>query len=165
MSANLDPTVSKKERCGDASAAERGSDLLSMFYLPSSHQFYDEDVTLAASSYTYSAPSLQGAASAVMGGIWSVLDTALAVLNEEFDNPSDSMLSDGTKDDGEDQLHESVASFASCKSSGAQGCRQPTKKLPKSATDGTNRPSSYEDAASSGKCILQYIVIHRCIYN
>jgi len=93
-----------------AAVANKG-DFFSMFYLPSS-QSYDESVHFTTSSY--SAP-FQGAASAMMGGILSVLDTALAVLNEEFDNPSDSIISDSTKDENEDDLQGNVNS---CVSSG-----------------------------------------------
>lgn len=90
----------------NAAVANRG-DFFSMFYLPSS-QSYDEDVHFTSSSY--SAP-FQGAASVVMGGILSVLDTALAVMNE-FDN-SDSIISDSTKDEDEDVLQGNVSSCVS----------------------------------------------------
>ena len=45
------------------------------------------------------------AASAVMGGIWSVIDTAMSVLNEEFvNNQSDSTISDISNEDKDDVL-------------------------------------------------------------
>lgn len=92
-------TAERNENAGVAST----TDFLSMFYLPSSRP-YSEDVHFSLSSYNV---PFQGAASAVMGGILSVLDTALAALNEneEFDK-SDSI------NEGELQGH-----VASCVSS------------------------------------------------
>lgn len=92
-------TVTTAEE-NENTAVNKG-DFFSMFYLPS-NQSYGEDVHFASSSYNV---PFQGAASAVMGGILSVLDTALAVLNEdeEFDK-SDSIISDSTKDEVEDDL-------------------------------------------------------------
>ena len=81
-------TVAVVERNENAGVAMM-ADFFSMFDLPSSRP-YTEDVHFSSSSYKV---PFQGAASAVMGGILSVLDTAidtaLAALNEkeEFDKP------------------------------------------------------------------------------
>ena len=61
----------------------------------SSGPFYHRDVNVGASLRKIGQP-IQGAASAVVGGILSAVDTALAILNEEFDNPSESMISTAT---------------------------------------------------------------------
>lgn len=144
------PVVPEETKNGNESASttsEQKGDILSMFYLPSSRS-YDEDV--AMSTTPFSAPSLSGAASAVMGGVWSVLDAALAVLNEEFDNPSDSMISESTKND-EDGLHESGVTCERSKRSGAiRCCRQTARsKLSPSAIGATARSSAIDDKSSS----------------
>ena len=80
---STDPTEGK-----NATAAEaHDDDFFSIFYTSSSTHSNDGDVSYGT--------SLQGAASAVIGsigtiggGIWSVLDTALSVLNEDYDSPS-----------------------------------------------------------------------------
>ena len=97
---NTSPAVATER----ATAPEKqGGDFFSMFYLPSSSsQSFDEDVHLTTSTYI----PFQGAASAasaVVGGILSAIDTAIAVMNEEFDNPSDSIVSSTTKEDEEDR--------------------------------------------------------------
>lgn len=128
-------TVASGGNGEDATDAGAGmkADFFSMFYLPSS-QSYDEDLHLSTSSYT---PSFQGAATAVMGGILSVLDTALAVLNEDFDNPSDSIISDGTKDYDKDTLTESRES---CKQGEhrVMGCCRQTRRSKSSASESEN---------------------------
>ena len=145
-------------------AAEQKGDFFSMFYLPSS-QSYEEDVHLATSSY--SAP-FQGAATALMGGILSVIDTALAVLNEEFDNPSDSIISESTisestKDDDEDGFQGSGDSCVTSKSSVMGCCKQTTRsKLPTScvsnvaisSTDEAKASDNSEQSAEHGECII-----------
>lgn len=138
----------------NAAAAERKSDFFSMFYLPSS-QSYDEDVHLATSSY--SAP-FQGAATAVVGGILSVFDTALAVLNEEFDNPSDSIISESTKDDGEEEFQRRGGSDVKSKNenSSVLGCykkfaRSMSKSESKDKLSSTNEDKACENSEQLAK--------------
>jgi len=122
-------------------------DFFSMFYLATS-QSYDEDVHLTASSYT--AP-FQGAATAVMGGILSVIDTALAVLNEEFDNPSDSIISESTKDDGEDAFERNGDSCATSKS--VMGCCKKTAHASLSPSQGKVEVSSTNEIKASDNSV------------
>mmetsp|Transcript_10841 Transcript_10841/g.23957 ORF Transcript_10841/g.23957 Transcript_10841/m.23957 type:complete len:249 (-) Transcript_10841:171-917(-) len=116
-------------------------DFFSIFYLPSS-QSYDEDVHLATSSYV----PFQGAASAasaVMGKILSVLDTALAVMNEEFDTMSDSIISESTYEDGlqdRDSLVTSESSLMRC-------CRE-TERTSTSASETERASTADEDETS-----------------
>ena len=133
-------------------------DFFSMFYLPSS-QTYGEDVHLSslvenndvsASSQTSTYIPFQGAAaaaSAMMGGILSAIDTAIAVMNEEFDS-SDSILSDGTttntKEDTED------ASMSS-KDDNMRYFKQTTGSKPSSARDGTKDSLPPENASDNSE--------------
>lgn len=55
--------------------------------------------------------SFQGAASAVFGGLWSALDTAIAILNEEMEDSTEEILSvpdDGTDCDSLGTMSESI---------------------------------------------------------
>eukprot|EP00579_Thalassiosira_antarctica_P005464 CAMPEP_0201890318 /NCGR_PEP_ID=MMETSP0902-20130614/31945_1 /ASSEMBLY_ACC=CAM_ASM_000551 /TAXON_ID=420261 /ORGANISM="Thalassiosira antarctica, Strain CCMP982" /LENGTH=248 /DNA_ID=CAMNT_0048421141 /DNA_START=56 /DNA_END=799 /DNA_ORIENTATION=- len=141
---STDPVPVVPEERNEAAAEQKG-DFFSMFYLPSS-QSYEEDVHLATSSY--SAP-FQGAATALMGGILSVIDTALAVLNEEFDNPSDSIISESTKDDDEDGFQGSGDSCVTSKSSVLGCCKQTARsKLPTSCANNDAISSTDEAKAS-----------------
>ena len=146
-------------------------DFYSMFYLPSS-QTYDEDVHLSslvenidvnASSQTSTYIPFQGAAaaaSAMMGGILSAIDTAIAVMNEEFDS-SDSIISDGTTKEGDaDILHDAASdssSFMSSKDNGARYGRQTTGSKSSSARDCTKDSlpeNAYDNSEQSsyGEC-------------
>ena len=88
-SAAPNPVTSTEAKASAAEQQEKG-DFFGMFF-PASHQ----------SSPYVPFQGAASAASAVMGGIWSVLDTALAVFNEEFDsNPSNSIISDDSEDHG-----------------------------------------------------------------
>mmetsp|Transcript_14952 Transcript_14952/g.35928 ORF Transcript_14952/g.35928 Transcript_14952/m.35928 type:complete len:248 (-) Transcript_14952:232-975(-) len=114
---------------------EQKGDFFNMFHLALSRS-YEEDVHLATSSYT----PFQGAASAasaVVGGILSVIDTALAVMNEEFDNPSDSIISDSTKEDDEDD------------EDAVMRCCRKTKRSLTSTSGDTERPSSATEVKPS----------------
>lgn len=146
-------------------------DFYSMFYLPSS-QTYDEDVHLSslvenidvnASSQTSTYIPFQGAAaaaSAMMGGILSAIDTAIAVMNEEFDS-SDSIIYDGTTEEGDaDILHDAASdsSYVSSKDNGTRYCRQTTGSKSSSARgDGTKdslpeNASDNSEQSSYGEC-------------
>ena len=46
---------------------------------------------------------IQGVASAMLGGIFAVVDTALAVLNEEFNAPEDSLMSSSSNSSNVDE--------------------------------------------------------------
>jgi len=113
-----------------------------MFYLPSSQSF-DEDVHLTSSSYV----PFQGAASAasvVMGGILSVLDTAIAVMNEEFDTAlSDSNISDKVDDD--DGLQNRGSCVAS--ESSVMRCCRKTERSSTYAGDAEHASTGNEDQA------------------
>jgi hypothetical protein len=119
----------------NASAAEQQQkgDFLGMFFSPS-HQ----------SPYV----PFQGAvsaASAVMGGIWSVLDTALAVLNEEFDsNPSNSIISDDSNEDREGGSRIGGSRDKNNNSNVASCCR-PTAQCQLSSTCGDTERASNSD--------------------
>mmetsp|Transcript_9238 Transcript_9238/g.19951 ORF Transcript_9238/g.19951 Transcript_9238/m.19951 type:complete len:251 (+) Transcript_9238:69-821(+) len=147
---SAEPTPSADGNENVATGEQKG-DFFSMFYLPTS-QSYDEDVHLTTSSY--SAP-FQGAATAVMGGILSVIDTALTVLNEEFDNPSDSIISESTKDDGEDAFEGNGDSCATSKS--VLGCCKKTAHSSLSPSSGkvevssTNQNKASDNSVQSAK--------------
>ena len=85
-----------------ASGGERTQhgNFFGMFFLPSSQLYDDDDVHLSAStSSTYSPiKAAASAASNMIGGILSVIDTALAAMNEEMENSSGSISSDNTKE-------------------------------------------------------------------
>ena len=85
-----------------ASGGERTQhgNFFGMFFLPSSQLYDDDDVHLSAStSSTYSPiKAAASAASNMIGGILSVIDTALAAMNEEMENSSGSISSDKTKE-------------------------------------------------------------------
>lgn len=145
-------------------------DFYSMFYLPSS-QTYDEDVHLSslvenidvnASSQTSTYIPFQGAAaaaSAMMGGILSAIDTAIAVMNEEFDS-SDSIISDGTTKEGDaDILHDAASdsSYMSSEDNGTRYCSQTTGSKSSPARDGTKdslpeNASDNSEQSSYGEC-------------
>ena len=138
---STDPTEGK-----NATAAEaHDDDFFSIFYTSSSTQSNDGDVSYGT--------SLQGAASAVIGsigtiggGIWSVLDTALSVLNEDYDSPasvqSESIISD-------DSTRGSVDSCEKCSKSCVMGCCRQSKrsKLSTSTSGGGNA-----SIKSQGRC-------------
>lgn len=136
---------------GNEHAAAATKDFFSLFYLPSS-QTYGEDVHFTQSSYSV---PFQGAASAVMGGILSVLDTALTVMNEMNEFESESMVSDseGTKVDDEGGLRgntTSCASGQSCLAGDRRGCL--CKKAARSElSTACTTPSSNDNTSSDGK--------------
>lgn len=79
----------------------RQGHFLGMFFLPSSQMYYDDDDAHLLSTSTSSYSPIKAAASAasnVIGGILSVIDTALAAINEEMENSSDSFSSGDTKE-------------------------------------------------------------------
>jgi hypothetical protein len=82
----------------------------------------------------------------VMGGIWSVLDTALAVLNEEFDsNPSNSIIFDDGNENREDGSR-IRGSRAKNNNSNVASCCRPTAQCQLLSTCGdTKRSSSSRD--------------------
>lgn len=85
------------------------------------------------------------AASAVMGGIWSVLDTALAVLNEEFDsNLSNSIILDDSNEDREDGSRIGGSRSKNNKSN-VVSCCGPISQCQLSSTCGDTKRSSSSD--------------------
>ena len=129
-------------------------DFFSMFYLPSS-QTYGEDVHLSslvenkhvsASSQTSTYIPFQGAAaaaSAMMGGILSAIDTAIAVMNEEFDS-SDSIISDET-------TKEDAAASKSSKDNDKRYYKQTAESKSSSARDGTKDSLPLENASDNSE--------------
>lgn len=71
---------------------------------------FDFATTEHTSSATADSPSsplksFQGAASAVFGGIWSALDTAIALLNEDMENSTEEICS--ASEDNDQNIAES----------------------------------------------------------
>eukprot|EP00581_Thalassiosira_minuscula_P031422 CAMPEP_0183779950 /NCGR_PEP_ID=MMETSP0739-20130205/55106_1 /TAXON_ID=385413 /ORGANISM="Thalassiosira miniscula, Strain CCMP1093" /LENGTH=255 /DNA_ID=CAMNT_0026022753 /DNA_START=105 /DNA_END=872 /DNA_ORIENTATION=+ len=143
-------TAAPMDTTNKAADAPHRGEFFSMFYLPSSSQSYDEDVHLATST-SYSAP-FQGAATAVVGGILSVLDTALAALNEEFDNPSDSIISDSTRDESEDEYQGSGDTCMISKNNVLRCCKQNARsKLPTSVCKSTTSSTNEDNTSDRSK--------------
>lgn len=93
----------------------RQGHFLGMFFLPSSQMYYDDDYDvhfLSASTSSYSPiKAAASAASNMIGGILSVIDTALAAINEEMENSSNSFSSGDTK---ESEREEALLSEGFC---------------------------------------------------
>lgn len=146
----MSTSTSHKAAARAVSAGEPAAtvDFFSMFYLPSSSQSYEEDVHLSTTPYI----PFQGAASAasaVMGGLLSVIDTALAVMNEEFEDPSDSIASAGTKEDCDDDVSQKGDSRVSSKSSVMRCCRH---SKPRSSN---SPPASHRDGARNSSTVVK----------
>ena len=102
MSNESGHTSHATQRENDIQGQRQVNDFFRLFYL-SSDSPCTGDNNIGASIRMIGQP-LQGAASAVMGGILSAFDTALTILNEDFDDPAESMISTATSgDDGDDE--------------------------------------------------------------
>jgi hypothetical protein len=132
-SAAPNPATSTEPNASAAEQQQKG-DFFGMFFSPS-HQSPYVPFQGAAS-----------AASAVLGGIWSVLDTALAVLNEEFDsNLSNSIIYDDSNEDREDGSRIRGSCAKNNNSNVASCCRPPSQCQLSSTCGDTKRSSSSRD--------------------
>ena len=159
MSTGSHPIVSSREHHHAAAAdarTNRGTDFFNMFYLPSSSQSYDEDVHLSTSTYT----PFQGAATAataMVGGILNAIDTAIAVLNEEFDSStSESVISDDTRRENLDGMHDSMESIVENESSVMRCCRKSRSKM-QAATSSPVHSSTNKDHDACGNGLKQSV--------
>ena len=123
-----------------AAEQQQKGDFFGKFFQPPSQQSNYVPVQGAAS-----------AASAVMGGIWSVIDTALAVLNEEFEsNQSNSIISDDSNED-KDEESRIEAHRAKRDSSYVTSCCEPARSKFSCRCGGTKHSSTdNEHIASTG---------------
>ena len=93
------PSSSSTAVVSDVEQTRKGN-FFSMFFMPSA-QLYDDDMHHILSASTSSYLPIKAAASAasnMIGGILSVIDTAIAAMNEEIENTSESFSSGNTKD-------------------------------------------------------------------
>ena len=153
MSSSASAKKSDRNVAADSDRQPSSGDLFSMFYLPSSRT-YDEDIhmTTLAEQSNDNVPSsyipFQGvaaAASSMLGDMFSALDTAIAIMNEEFEEEEEEEHDDDN--DTDDSYINNMSSKENIR------CQTQSKntKLKTSIEGDTKQDDKTSD--NSGKCI------------
>ena len=150
MSSSAYAKKSDANVAADSDMQPGSGDLFSMFYIPSSRT-YDEDIhmtTLAEQSNDNVLSSyipFQGvaaAASSMLGDIFSALDTAIAIMNEEFEEE---------EHDDDNDTNDSYMNNVSSKENIRCQTQSKNTKLKTSIEGDTKQDDKTSD--NSGKCI------------
>ena len=97
----------------DNACEKHEREFFSLFDFPASGESTSKNKGVSNQTERTGSPlkSFQGAASAVFGRLWSALDTAIAILNEEMEDSTEEILSvpdDGTDCDSLGMMSESI---------------------------------------------------------
>jgi hypothetical protein len=120
---------------------EAEPDFFSLFSVPA----YEDGINFGSSITS----SIRRPMSAMMGGIFAVVDTALAVINEEFHSPEDSLMSSSSnQSDVEEQRTNNDTEHNG--DSKVNGCCRRTRRT-KTSKMGTNSSKVDASSTSNGK--------------
>ena len=126
---------------------EEEPDFFSLFSVPT----YEDGVNFGSSITA----SIRRPISAVMGGLFAVVDTALAVLNEEFDSPEVSLMSSSSNHSDVDKKFTNSKTEHNNDSKVNGCCRRPRRS--KTSKMGTKASKNDASSTSNGK-----IYMHHC---
>lgn len=121
---------------------EEERDFFSLFSVPT----YEDGVNFGSSITS----SIRRPMSAMMGGIFAVVDSALAVLNEEFHSPEDSLMSSSSNHSDVDEQCTNNNNTEYINDSKVNGCCRRTRRT-KTSKMGTKASKVDASSTSSGK--------------